>query len=106
MLNPNLYIQQRIQIDNRFLNQVFNPGSDPTQAGHQITIPYGSYKAAPEYYAPTQQDGIYCVLVIDYDGDTRGLPWYSHITALNVDGTASLDDAVPGGQGAGMPTAG
>lgn len=77
LLNPNYQIGQRIQINNKDINQTrvidrsFNDDS---------TL------ALPAY---TTSDGYYRVLVIEHSGDTRGNDWYSNLTCLNLDPTKS-----------------
>jgi hypothetical protein len=39
--------------------------------------------------AATTWTGLYRVLVAEHEGDSRGQPWYTDITALAVDPTAS-----------------
>ncbi|MCY0388232.1 hypothetical protein OVY01_13490 [Robbsia sp. Bb-Pol-6] len=48
--------------------------------------------------APTTKEGFYRVLVAEHTGDTRGQEWYTDITCLAVDisATASESVAVPG----------
>lgn len=58
------------------------PGGGPS-AG----VVYPGYKDAPTYYAAVSADGLYTVMVIDYEGDTRANPWYCHIIALANDPT-------------------
>ena len=57
---------------------------------------YGSYTNW-NYYVATEADGNYIALVIDHEGDTRGQPWYSHLTCLASDPTAPLGFTVPAG---------
>jgi len=98
LLNPNLYVKQVVRLDNKSLNQFFAPGANPDQAGSQ-TATYGAYAALPQYWASTQQDGDYTILVLDHEGDTRGTPWFSFLNCLNGDPTNSFGALVPGGTG-------
>jgi hypothetical protein len=114
LLNPNLYVKGRVQIDERTLNQFFLPGGGRIGSNVEASRVDPQYKAQPRYFASIANDGIYCILVIDHEGDTRGLPWYSKLTCLNVDPTDSLnpvktagDWVPPAGQGevpGGAPT--
>ena len=97
LLNPMMYVKQQIRIDNKSLNQMFAPGTDATKAGAQQTT-YGAYAAQTQYWASTSEDGTYCIIVLDHEGDTRGQAWYSYINCLNVDPTNSTG-TVPGGSG-------
>jgi len=80
LLNPKLKIGGRVQLDNeniaRLKINLLVPGSP-------ANIP-----------APITDDGVYYVLIIEYQGDTRGQEWYSTITCLNLDVTANPINAV------------
>lgn len=106
LLNPNYFIKQRVRLDNKELNQFFRPGDDPTQPNAFYST-YGGYTTGADlpknWFASTNEDGDYAILVLDHQGDTRGLPWYSVINCLNIDPTAPPLNSVPGGQGYGMP---
>ena len=95
LLNPNYYIKQRVQVDNRSLNNVLLPGGQEL-SGQDETFTFPRYVGPGQFFAATNRDGIYCILVIDQEGDTRGLPWYSHLTCINVDPTAK-QNSVPAG---------
>lgn len=75
LLNPKIQIAGRVQIDNRDINttQVNAPG-------------YPQFGSAP-FFASVTDDGLYRVLVVEHEGDTRGTPWYSNLTCLALDGT-------------------
>ena len=98
LLNPNLYVKQLVKLDNKSLNQYFAPGADPEKAGAQVTT-YGAYAALAQYWASTREDGTYCIIVLDHEGDTRGQPWFSYLNCLNVDPTNSMGALAPGGLG-------
>jgi hypothetical protein len=99
LLNPAIMVRGLVQIDNAGVNefgqpeyatvsQYDKPGGGPVQG---ITFPeYTSMN----YYASVAADGQYCVLVIDYEGDTRGLPWYNHMVCWAID--ASQQPGLPG----------
>jgi hypothetical protein len=84
LLNPNVYVKGRVQLDNKSLNNYFAklPGNQPL-AGQQGSEA-APYLSLPRYFARSAEDGIYCILVIDHEGDTRGLPWYTKLTCLNI----------------------
>lgn len=79
LLNPKLVIGGLIQIDNKSLNKILqqNP-SDKTFA------PVFNKYAGVQANAYENADGIYKILVVEYEGDTRGNPWYSNIIAIAV----------------------
>jgi hypothetical protein len=95
LLNPNVYVKQRVQLDNKTLNQFFLPGDDPDKA-HSFVSTYGAYTMLPVPYAATNADGKYAILMIDHEGDTRGQAWYTHLTCLTLDETSGL---LPAGLG-------
>jgi len=80
LLNPKLKIGGRVQLDNENIARLKINLSQP---GSPANIP-----------APITDDGVYYVLVIEYQGDTRGQEWYSTITCLNLDVTANPINAV------------
>ena len=95
LLNPGYWVKGIVKIDNDTLNQYFLPGGKSGMSG---LFAYGDYGHDPYQvpYATTRQDGQYCILVIDHEGDTRGQPWYSHLICLNVDPSQPFSlDAVP-----------
>lgn len=91
LLNPAIRLRQRLQLDNKSLNLYFAPGGSPTgQAG----VVFPGYATGVNYYPSPAADGLYCALVLDYSGDTRGTPWYTIITALAVDPSSGQGAAV------------
>lgn len=85
LLNPKLVVGGLIQINNKSLNKILqrNP-DDPNDI--QVFNKYAGIQAN----AYENADGIYKILVIEYDGDTRGNPWYSNITALAINAVGQL----------------
>lgn len=76
LLNPNLKINSLIKIDNASIQQaridiLLNGAQTPQQA---LNLPDIS-----------QSDGVYQILALDHNGDTRGQSWYSEITCLATD---------------------
>jgi hypothetical protein len=74
LLNPLIQVGQRVQINNSdiFTTQVAQQGIYPN---------YG----AQYYPATVTNDGMYRVLVIEHQGDTRGQDWFTELTCLAVD---------------------
>lgn len=69
LLNPKIKVGGRIKIDNRIVALL------------KINL---SVPLSPENIpAPVSADGVYYVLVIEYEGDNRGIEWYSVLTCLN-----------------------
>lgn len=75
LLNPNIKIAGRIQIDNKSIQKLKINLSVPNSAAN---IP-----------APLTADGTYYVLVVEHQGDTRGVEWYSNLICLNMDVTTN-----------------
>lgn len=49
--------------------------------------------------APLSADGVYYVFVVEYEGDTRGVPWYSSMLCLRNDPSANPRNSVQGSYG-------
>lgn len=75
LLNPNIRIATRVEIDNKSIADFKINLSVPNSPAN---IP-----------APKTADGVYYVLVIEHTGDTRGVDWYSSMLCLNVDVTTN-----------------
>ncbi len=85
LLNPNLKIASRVEIDNKSIQQFKINLSVPNSAAN---IP-----------APLTADGVYYVLVVEHEGDTRGIAWYSKLICLNIDVTTNPINSVQVGYG-------
>lgn len=80
LLNPNIQIGGRVEIDNRSIERLKINLSVPNSPAN---IP-----------APLTADGVYYVLVAEHEGDTRGVPWYTNLVCLNVDVTTNPINSV------------
>jgi hypothetical protein len=80
LLNPNIKIASRVQIDNASIARFKINLSIPNSAAN---IP-----------APLTADGVYYVLVVEHTGDTRGIEWYSNLICLNIDVTTNPINSV------------
>lgn len=80
LLNPTIKIGGRIQIDNKSIERY----------KINLTIP----NSAANIPAPLTADGVYYVLVIEHQGDTRGVEWYSTMICLNIDVTSNPINSV------------
>lgn len=87
LLNPNIKIATRIQIDNASIAQYKINLSVPNSPAN---IP-----------APLTADGVYYVLVVEHTGDNRGIDWYSTLICLNIDVTTNPINSVQVGYGGG-----
>lgn len=80
LLNPNIKTGGKIKIDNASVQQATgNP----------------DYTAL-NYFPSLSNDGFYKVLAVEYEGDTRGGPWYSKIICIALDGDIPLGFARAG----------
>ncbi len=85
LLNPNIRIATRVQLDNRSIQQFKINLSIPNSPAN---IP-----------APLTADGVYYVLVVEHQGDNRGIEWYSNLICLNIDVTSNPINSVQVGFG-------
>jgi hypothetical protein len=81
LLNPQIKIHGRVQIDNKSVAQFkldqFNPGS------------------AANTPVPLNADGFYYVNAANHSGDTRGTDWYTSLSLLSIDVAVNTLDALP-----------
>ena len=83
LLNPNIKIGTRVQIDNAAINQ--------TQSNSNVGFPtFNDYT----FIANVTNDGFYRVLVVAHSGDTRGNEWYTKMTCLALDASAAPGSSV------------
>lgn len=78
LLNPRIEVATLLKIDNRSVNRIINTSANP--AG----IAFNQRAGQPQLLASEAADGLYRVFVAEHEGDTRGGPWYTHITGLAV----------------------
>jgi hypothetical protein len=93
LLNPAIRVGGQIWLDNASINTMVAPGGGSIQGQPQTAITYNITDS--NYYASISNDGFYCVMVIDYEGDTRGLPWYNKMTCRAMN-TANAQNVVLG----------
>jgi hypothetical protein len=82
LLNPNIKIGTRVQINNAELNQ--------TQLNGQTFPTFNSL----ESFATLANDGIYRVVVVEHLGDSRGNEWYTNMICLDLDPSAAPAQSV------------
>lgn len=86
LLNPRIRVGSRIQIDNKSINQtVAQSQLEELGAGQQAFNQIGA--GSIQFFASVANDGFYRVYVCEHEGDSRGNPWYTKITALAIDNT-------------------
>lgn len=71
LLNPLLKIGSRVELNNKSIERLKINLNTPNSAAN---IP-----------APLTADGVYYLLVVEHQGDTRGVEWYSNLICLNID---------------------
>lgn len=81
LLNPYIKINGRIQLDNRTvqllkIDLTLRPNG---QTNVQMPLP---------------SNGVYFVLAVEHNGDTRGLDWYTNIICLYIDSTTTFVNSV------------
>lgn len=69
LLNPKIKVGSQVQIDNKSVQQATLTAS-PTALQANALLPSIS------------ADGLYRTIVVEYEGDTRGTPWYSDLTLI------------------------
>lgn len=79
LINPGFKVGATVRLNDRLLNQVINAAGNANA--------YNSYKEIP-LYATVGRDNLYRIYVVEWEGDTRGQPWYADLICLAVDGTS------------------
>lgn len=82
-LNPLIKIGQAVRINN----------ADIGQAAFQQQVGFPSY-TSQVYYATVANDGLYRVIVAEYQGDTRGNDWFTELTCLDIDRSSPANSSV------------
>lgn len=88
LLNPKLRIGGLVKIDNASITQISQ--ADLKASGFPVSglpvgqVPFDRY-AGLQLPADIAADGIYRLYVAEFEGDTRGVPWYADIIGLAVD---------------------
>lgn len=77
LLNPRIAPGTLIQINNADINRTLQ--QDPNSAN----VAYNQWSRI-QALASVTADGLYRAYVVEHEGDTRGVPWYTNIIALAV----------------------
>lgn len=80
LLNPMLKIGGRVELNNASVERL----------KINLTVP----NSPANIPAPLTADGVYYLLVVEHQGDTRGVEWYSSLVCLNVDVTTNPINSV------------
>jgi hypothetical protein len=94
LLNPSLQLQGLIQINNKDINTT-SPAQGAGLAGFPNAVVGFPGLNQTSFFATVANDGFYRILVLEYEGDTRGNPWYCHLTCLAADLSATPGQQVP-----------
>lgn len=86
LINPKIRISGRVQLDNSTI--ILLPVS--------LTLTPGS---STNTAAPLPSNGVYFILAIQHQGDTRGLEWYSSLICLYIDSSTVFTNSVGGPNG-------
>ena len=78
LINPKLAVGGLVRINNRDINRLIEASSSI------YGVPYNQW-AGIQYASSLSNDGLYRIYVIEYEGDSRGTPWYADLTCLAVD---------------------
>lgn len=89
LINPGIKIGGRVRINNADINTTINKQPNAPLA-------YNNPLGGPQLLASVAADGIYRVLVVEHEGDTRGQPWYSNLVCLALDSSAPAGQQVTG----------
>lgn len=81
LINPLLQPGGLIRVDNKSINVTVS--ADP---GAPAMIPYNQWTGV-QFLADVTADGLYRLLTVEHEGDTRGPNWYSNLLALAVNPT-------------------
>jgi hypothetical protein len=95
LLNPAIKIGQLIRLDSQ-INQFRFALDLPSQTKVNPFIAQQNQIApniGPNTGNPSDQQGLYYVMVANHTGDTRGQNWYTDMTCLSVDATVNVDQA-------------
>lgn len=85
LLNPNIKLGGRVNLDNKAIITT-----------DQLAQGYPNYSSV-DFPALLAADGIYRVLVVDFEGDTRGNAWYCNCIALAIQTDRPMQFAVQTG---------
>lgn len=86
LLNPKMKVGGLLQINNASIQRAL--------LGGNLLFASSRLEDLPGLLPKVTDDGFYRVYVAEYEGDTRGGPWYVNVTALAVDRSAAPADSV------------
>lgn len=86
LLNSNLRIGSLVRIDNASVQRAF--------LGPEFLFTPGRLEDVKGFQPKIADDGYYRIYCCEFDGDTRGAPWYANLICLAVDKSAPPDKSV------------
>jgi hypothetical protein len=88
LLNPNYKVGQLVQLNSQINAFRFALDLD-SQAQNSLTAAQNTFgtNIGPNTGSPSDQQGLFYVMVANHTGDTRGTPWYTDLVCLSVDAT-------------------
>lgn len=85
LMRPDIKISQLIQLDNKSIQQ-FEYGLSMEDQKQR-----GFIEIQNKLNGDVRGNGIYYCAIIEHQGDSRGTPWYTDISAVAVDATAGIE---------------
>jgi hypothetical protein len=90
LLNPNMQPNSLVHIDEAAINQMIAPAGQQGIGGQQVDggtqFVNAGYGQPPGWFATVTADGVYTVIVVEHEGDSRGNPWYTHCRSWSGNG--------------------
>jgi hypothetical protein len=83
LLNPKIRVGGRVILNNKEINQTIVQNAAARSPSEFLN-----------FFASENADGVYRICVHEFEGDTRGTPWYSKLTVLAIDPSAVPSEAV------------
>jgi len=86
LLNPSIVVGGTITLNNALVNQILQSLGNTSNIGTGVAYNAQRGEGIPQFFANVGRDGSrYKVVVVEYEGDTRGTPWYVNIVAILCD---------------------
>lgn len=92
LLNPSIKIGQLIQLNSQINQFRFNLDLPSQTSNTAIALQNQLAPNTSGSTNPSDQQGLYYVMVANHTGDTRGQAWYTDLTCLAVDATVTNVD--------------
>jgi hypothetical protein len=93
LLNPALVWGSHIKLNNNEVAQ-FKLAAANASLNQRAASPNAAFGNQGAWVPPLNSDGDYVCIYVSHVGDTRGDEWFTRITALSVDPTANVPQAI------------